>query len=131
MLTIHHPPHPPSFPPSLTGLAYALLASLPPIYGLYTATLPSMIYAIFGTSQHLAVGPVALVSIFYPRACAGLGLSTEGGSEELEARAALAPVLSFWVGIIFLLCGMLRISKVREESEGWERERMEARGEKR
>lgn len=77
-----------------------------------------MIYALFGTSQHLAVGPVALVSIFYPRACAGLGLSTEGGNEELEARAALAPVLSFWVGILFLLCGMLRISKVREE-EGW------------
>jgi len=78
-----------------------------------------MIYALFGTSQHLAA--VALVSIFYPRACAGLGLSTEGGSAELKARAALAPVLSYWVGIIaraalapvlsywvgiiFLLCG--------------------------
>lgn len=95
-------------------MAYSILATLPPIYGLYTATLPPILYAFFGTSKHLAVGPVALVSIFYPRACAALlGASGEGsGTEEMEKRAALAPVLTFWVSIVFLLCGFLRISKI-------------------
>ena len=45
------------------GMAYATLAGLPPIYGLYASTIPLIIYAIFGTSRQLAVGPVAMVGI--------------------------------------------------------------------
>ena len=102
-------------------MAFALMATLPPIYGLYTATLPSILYALFGTSKHLSVGPAGLVAVFFPRACTALlGVAGEGsGTEAMLKRAALAPVLSFWVGIVFLLCGMLRISKVR----GGERQR--------
>jgi SulP family sulfate permease len=37
------------------------MAYLPPVYGLYTATLPPIIYTFFGTSRHLAIGPAALV----------------------------------------------------------------------
>ena len=45
------------------GLAYASIAGLPPVYGLYASIVPIIIYAIFGTSRQLAVGPVAMVSL--------------------------------------------------------------------
>ena len=46
------------------GMAYALIAGLPPIYGLYAALTPQIIYAFLGTSRQLAVGPVAMKSSF-------------------------------------------------------------------
>ena len=45
------------------GMAYSMLAGLPPIYGLYASTIPLIIYALFGTSRQLAVGPVAMVAL--------------------------------------------------------------------
>jgi len=45
------------------GMAYAMIAGLPPIYGLYAATLPLIIYAFLGTLRQLAVGPVAVISL--------------------------------------------------------------------
>ena len=45
------------------GIAYAIIADIPPIYGLYTALIPQIVYAIFGTSRQLAVGPVAMDSL--------------------------------------------------------------------
>ena len=44
------------------GIAYAMIAGLPPIYGLYTAMTPQVIYALFGTSRQLSVGPTAMDS---------------------------------------------------------------------
>lgn len=43
------------------GLAYAMLATLPPVYGLYAATVAGYVYTLFGTSGQLTIGPVALV----------------------------------------------------------------------
>ena len=43
-------------------MAYAVLSSLPPIYGLYTSTIAGYVYTLFGTSGQLTLGPVALVS---------------------------------------------------------------------
>ncbi|MEM8855020.1 MAG: SulP family inorganic anion transporter, partial [Pseudomonadota bacterium] len=45
------------------SLAYALLAGLPPQMGLYASILPLVLYAVFGTSSALAVGPVAVISL--------------------------------------------------------------------
>ena len=45
------------------GMAYSMLAGLPPIYGLYASTIPLLLYALFGTSRQLAVGPVAMVAL--------------------------------------------------------------------
>lgn len=45
------------------SMAYALLAGLPPIHGLYASTVPLIVYALFGTSRHLSIGPFAIVSL--------------------------------------------------------------------
>src|SRR5690625_6456715 len=45
------------------AMAYAMLAGIPPIYGLYASVIPPAIYALFGSSQNMAIGTVALTSI--------------------------------------------------------------------
>lgn len=85
------------------GMAYAMIAGLPPIYGLYASTLPLVLYAIFGTSRQLAVGPVAMVSLL---TAAGVGTLAAGGT---EAYLALAISLAFMVGMIQFLLGVFRL----------------------
>ncbi len=85
------------------SLAYALLAGLPPVVGLYASILPLMAYAIFGTSRTLAVGPVAVVSLM--TAAAAGSIAASGTPEYLGAVIALA-LLS---GLILLVMGILRL----------------------
>ena len=85
------------------GMAYAMIAGLPPIYGLYAATLPLIIYALLGTSRQLAVGPVAIVSLL---TAAGVGTLAEGGT---ETYIMLAITLAFMVGMIQFLLGLFRL----------------------
>lgn len=85
------------------GMAYAMIAGLPPIYGLYASTIPLIIYALFGTSRQLAVGPVAMVSLL---TVAGIGNIAEGGT---ETYIALAILLAFMVGSIQFLLGAFRL----------------------
>ena len=70
------------------SLAYALLAGLPPVVGLYASILPLAAYAIFGTSRTLAVGPVAVISLM--TASAAGSVAVQGTPEYLEAAIALA-----------------------------------------
>ena len=72
------------------SLAYAMLAGLPPQVGLYASMAPLLLYAIFGTSRALAVGPVAVVSLM--TAAAVSQLATPGSPEYLGAAAALAMI---------------------------------------
>ncbi len=60
------------------GMAYAVLAGMPPIYGLYAGLIPPLIYALFGSSPHLSVGPVAISSILI---LAGVSRIAEVGSD--------------------------------------------------
>lgn len=85
------------------GMAYAMLAGIPPIHGLYAVTLPLAVYAILGTSRQLAVGPVAMVSLL---TATGVGAIAEVGT---EAFLTLAIALSLMVGVIQFLLGFLRL----------------------
>jgi SulP family sulfate permease len=85
------------------GMAYAMIAGLPPIYGLYAATIPLIIYALLGTSRQLAVGPVAMVSLL---TAAGVGALAEGGT---ETYIMLAITLAFLVGAIQFLLGVFKL----------------------
>jgi sulfate permease, SulP family len=84
------------------GMAYAMLAGLPPVVGLYASTIPLIVYALFGTSRQLAVGPVAIVSLL---TLSGVSALAEPGSGEF---VALAVVLALLSGVIQLVLGILR-----------------------
>lgn len=45
------------------AMAYAMLAGLPPIYGLYASIVPVAVYGVFGTSRQLSVGPTAMIAL--------------------------------------------------------------------
>lgn len=87
------------------GMAYAMLAGVPPIYGLYAAVFPPIVYAWLGSSRRLAVGPAAITCILVTSAVAPLAAIE---SPEYVAYAALLSVLTGLVYIIFML---LRLSK--------------------
>ncbi len=85
------------------GMAYALIAGLPPVYGLYASIVPQLVYAIFGTSRQLSVAPVAMDSLLV---AAGVSvLATEG----TDAYIGFAILLAFFMGIFQLLLGSLRL----------------------
>ncbi|MEZ5644939.1 MAG: sulfate permease [Burkholderiaceae bacterium] len=85
------------------SLAYALLAGMPAVTGLYASMLPLVVYALMGTSPALGVGPAALRSIM---SLAAVGTVTAAGSPEFVAASALLAVL---VGTMLLLMGSLRM----------------------
>ena len=82
------------------GIAYALIAGLPPIYGLYSALLPQLMYLIFGTSQRVAVGPVAMDSLIV---AAGISTLAVAGT---DTYISLAILLAFMVGVFQFVLGI-------------------------
>mgnify|MGYP001175623344 CR=1 FL=1 len=85
------------------GMAYALLAGLPPEVGLYASILPLIIYGLLGSSRTLAVGPVAIVSLLV---ATGIAPLAEAGS---GAYLQLAVVLALLVGVIQVVMGLVRL----------------------
>lgn len=85
------------------GMAYASIAGLPAVYGLYASIIPIIVYAIFGTSRQLAVGPVAMVSLLTATAIGSFqGLS-------IPEYISYAILLAFLVGLIQFLLGLFRL----------------------
>lgn len=85
------------------SLAYALLAGLPPEAGLYASIVPILLYAVFGTSRALAVGPVAVVSLM---TAAALGNIADQGT---MGYAVAALTLAFLSGAILLAMGVFKL----------------------
>ena len=106
------------------GMTYALLATLPPIYGLYTSFFPVLIYWIFGTSKHISIGTFAVVSLmvaanlgnlestYAPPADFNLAAYEAGNTttqydsskwlsmNREKARVLIVMAHAFWVGVI-------------------------------
>ena len=85
------------------SLAYALLAGLPAEAGLYASVAPLLLYAVFGSSRVLAVGPVAVVSLM---TAAAIGQFAEAGS---PAYWSAAITLAFLSGAMLLVMGLFRL----------------------
>lgn len=83
------------------SMAYAMLAGLSPVMGLYASTLPLFIYVLLGSSRYLAVGPVAMASILV---FAGVSVLAEPGSPQY---IELVILLTMMVGLIQLLLSLL------------------------
>lgn len=84
------------------GMAYAMLAGLDPIIGLYSVTVPLILYALFGTSRQLAVGPVAMVSLL---TAAGIGALNPDTPDDYLMYAL---TLAFLVGLIQFGMGLFK-----------------------
>ncbi|XP_044042935.1 prestin [Siniperca chuatsi] len=109
------------------GLAYAMLAALPPVYGLYSSFYPVLLYSFFGTSRHISVGTFAVISLmiggvvvreapdsmFYVLPANGSNASAVLDVEARDARRVqVAVVLTTLVGIIQIVLGLLRFGFV-------------------
>ena len=85
------------------GMAYAVVAGLPPVIGLYASVLPALAYALFGSSMVQSVGPMAITALMTATSLAALAPS---GSELYVAMAAQMALIA---GVVLLLCGLLRL----------------------
>ncbi|MEQ1661736.1 MAG: SulP family inorganic anion transporter [Thiobacillus sp.] len=88
------------------SMAYAQLAGLPPYYGLYASFLPVIVAALWGSSNQLGTGPVAVVSLLTASSLAAL--AAPGSSEFV----ALAIMLALMVGIVQLLLGIFKLGVI-------------------
>jgi len=88
------------------AMAYAMLAGLPPVVGLYASTLPIIAYILLGSSRHLAVGPVAMVSLLVFAACSK---EARVGSQEY---ISLVVTLTILVGVLQMAAGLLKLGFV-------------------
>lgn len=109
------------------GLAYAMLAAVPPVYGLYSSFYPVLLYTFFGTSRHISIGTFAVISLmiggvavreapdsmFYVLPANGSNMSAVLDVEARDARRVqVAVVLTTLVGIIQFVLGLLRFGFV-------------------
>lgn len=85
------------------GMAYAVIAGMPPIYGLYAGVVPLLIYPVFGTSRHLSVGPVAVDMLIV---AAGVSILTKPSNSDY---IGLVILLTMMTGILQLLMGSFRL----------------------
>ncbi|XP_077070065.1 solute carrier family 26 member 6 [Siphateles boraxobius] len=106
------------------GMAYALLASVPPVFGLYTSFYPVLVYFIFGTSKHVSIGTFAVISIMIGSVSERLApeyqFLTNGtnGSVVMDTeardvqRVKVAAATTLLCGIFQVLLGLVRFGFV-------------------
>jgi len=87
-------------------MAYATLADVEPVYGLYAALLPVAIAAIFGSSRYLATGPVAMVCLLTSVAAGSLA----GGDKDVYIMYAM--ILAFTVGVFQISLSLFKAGKI-------------------
>ena len=90
------------------GMAYAFLAGMPPVYGLYAGLVPMVLYAIFGSSRQMSIGPVAISSLLV---LAGVSQLAEPFSEQYIQLVILAGI---GIGISQFFLGLMRAGRVAQ-----------------
>ena len=90
-------------------MAYAVLADLPPVYGLYSATAALYIYCVFGYSRQLAIGPMAITSLLSGAAVADLGYDPKD-DENAYISASLS--LAMYTGLFLVLMGVFQLGSL-------------------
>ncbi|MBP3951018.1 SulP family inorganic anion transporter [Bacillus suaedae] len=88
------------------GMAYAILAGLPPVYGLYAAIFPAIIYSLLGSSRQLSVGPVAVIAIMTFTEIAKI--ATPGSIQYIS----LVIFLTLLVGLLQMLMAICRVGSL-------------------
>jgi SulP family sulfate permease len=88
------------------SMAYAIIAGVPPVVGLYAGTFPLIIYALFGSSKYLSVGPVSVVALI---AFSGIGEITDTNTAHFFHLIIL---LGMIVGILQILMGLVKIGNL-------------------
>ena len=88
------------------GMAYAVIAGVPPIYGLYAGLVPLLVYPLIGSSRHLALGPVSIDMLII---AAGVGAIAQAGTERY---VALAILLTAMVGLLQMAMGAMKLGFV-------------------
>ena len=86
------------------AMGYSILAGLPPIYGLYSATFPVLVYFLLGGSRQLSIGPMAIVSILLASSCQPYGYAE--GSPEYIQLALVSGILSISL-TLYLSCASI------------------------
>ena len=84
------------------SMAYALVAGVPPVYGLYASLLPLVVYALLGRSRELALGPGALDTLLIGVTIGSLSMTSNPNA------ATVAAIIAFQVAIIQIVLGLLR-----------------------
>ena len=90
------------------SLGYAVLAGLPPVYGLYAAIVPVIVYAWLGSSNVQAVGPVAITAIM---TASSLHAYADKGAEQY---ALMASLLALMVGALLWIAGWLKLGWIMQ-----------------
>ena len=85
------------------SMAYAMVAGLPPVAGLYASILPPLLYAVFGTSMTQSVGPMAIISLMTASSLAPFAVVGSG------LYGVLAAQLALMAGAVLLACGLARV----------------------
>lgn len=86
------------------SMAYALIAGVDPVYGLYASVVAAIVGALFGSSNHLITGPTNAIALMVASA-----MKDFAGGEDFLTRLFL---LTFLVGLFQLILGLLRVGKV-------------------
>ncbi|XP_056603613.1 prestin [Triplophysa dalaica] len=102
------------------GLAYAMLAAVPPVFGLYSSFYPVLLYTFFGTSKHISIGTFAVISLMIggvavreaPDSMFAVNGTNASKMVDFEARDArrveVVVALTTLVGLIQFALGLLR-----------------------
>ncbi|XP_078517907.1 solute carrier family 26 member 6-like [Lissotriton helveticus] len=104
------------------GLAYALLASVPAVFGLYSSFYPVLLYSIFGTSRHISAGTFSIIAVMIGSVTESMAPNENFMLPDNEtvldvaardqARVDISVALNFLVGIFQIVLGLLQFGFV-------------------